>query len=76
MEYPAALIEIRRCIEAVLDYIYARAPVKAPKIDKKQRDTQIYELCLQGVTNDELAKRFGLGEKHVARIIREKQRSP
>jgi Mor family transcriptional regulator len=62
------------CIDAVLYYIYSRVPAKVPKRDKKQRDAQIYERHLQGVMNDELAKRFQLGVKHVERIIREQQR--
>jgi Mor family transcriptional regulator len=62
---------MKHCIDAVLDYIYSRVPAKAPKIDKKQRDEQIYELHLQGETNDEIAKEFRLSVKHVERINRE-----
>jgi Mor family transcriptional regulator len=66
---------MQRCINAVLDYIYSRVPAKVPKIDKKLRDAQIYERHLQGVMNDELAKRFQLIVKHVERIIRKQQRT-
>jgi len=49
---------LQRCIDVVLAFIYAGIPEKLPKPDKKQRDAQIYELHLQGLLNDELAKRI------------------
>jgi Mor family transcriptional regulator len=67
---------MQRCIDTVLDYVYSRIPAKAPKMDKTQRDAQIYGLHLQGETNDELAKQFLLSVKHIERIIREQQRKP
>ena len=72
-DYPAALLNTRTCIDTVLDFIYARVPAKPPKIDKSQRDAQIYQLHLQGVVKNELAKQFQLSEKHIERIIREKR---
>ncbi len=37
------------------------------------RNAQIYQFHLQGTTNDELAKRFQLSEKHIERILRERK---
>ncbi len=59
-----------------MDYIYTHVPAKAPKIDKKQRDAQIYERHLEGTTNDELAKRFDLSQKHIERILRKTKINP
>lgn len=38
-----------------------------------QRNAQIYERHLQGVTEDELAKQFKLSEKRIQWIIREQR---